>query len=128
MTAAARDKLLLLAPLLGVAALALVNPAGIGQTFCPVALVTGTACPGCGMTRAASHLVRGDFAQAFALHPLVVLIALQAVGAWVWYLLRRSGRVPPMRPAVVNALLIGTALALGLVWTLRYLSGTLPAV
>ena len=128
MTATWRDRVLLFGPLLGVAILASINPAGLGQTFCPVALFTGTASPGCGMTRAASHLVRGDFAQAFALHPLVVLIAVQAVGAWVWFLLRRSNRVPPMKPRVLNALLIGTALALGVIWVIRYGAGSLPPV
>ena len=40
---------------------------GIG---CPIRLVTGTPCPGCGMTRAWIAALHLDFAQAMRMHPL----------------------------------------------------------
>ena len=80
------------------------------------------------MTRAASYLVRGDIGAAFALHPLVVVVAVQVMGAWVWLLLRRTGRVKPMSTMLTNTLLIGTALALMAVWLVRFAAGTLPPV
>jgi hypothetical protein len=38
--------------------------------LCLVAILFHAPCPGCGMTRAALALLRGDFARAYALHPL----------------------------------------------------------
>lgn len=37
---------------------------------CPIRLLTGFACPGCGVTRAFFAALRLDFSGAFALHPL----------------------------------------------------------
>lgn len=128
MTATWRDRLFLAAPLLGLGVLLVVSPAADGPTICPFALCTGTACPGCGMTRAASSLIRGDFEGAMTLHPLVPLIALQLAAGWVWYLLRRSGRAQPLSTRAINAILIVTGLALLAVWAIRLSSGTLPPV
>jgi len=128
MTAVWRDRLILAAPLLGLSMLMVVSPASEGPTFCPFALCTGTACPGCGMTRAASALIRGDFDAAMTLHPLVPLVGLQLAIGWVWYLLTRSGRAQPLSSRTVNAILIGTGLVVLAVWVTRLLSGTLPPV
>lgn len=128
MTTVWRNRLFLAAPFLGALILAVITPSDDGPTVCPVALFTGTACPGCGMTRAASYLVRGDIGAAFALHPLVVVVAAQLVGAWAWFLLRRIGKVRPMPAVLTNTLLIGTALALMVVWVMRFAAGTLPSV
>jgi hypothetical protein len=128
MTAVWRDRLILAAPLLGLSILMVVSPASEGPTLCPFALCTGTACPGCGMTRAASALIRGDFDAAMTLHPLVPLVALQLAIGWVWYLLTRTGRTQPLSSRTVNAILIGTGLVLLGVWVTRLLSGTLPPV
>ena len=123
-----RDRLILTAPFVGALLLLMVSPTEDGPTFCPFALCTGTACPGCGMTRAASSLIRGDFGGAMALHPLVPFIGFQLAVGWVWYLLRRRDRVRPLSNRVLNAILIATALALVTVWVTRLLSGTLPPV
>ena len=40
---------------------------------CPVRLLTGWLCPGCGTLRAAHQLLRGNVAAALALNPLLVL-------------------------------------------------------
>lgn len=55
---------------------------------CPSRLLFGVSCPGCGMTRAVSALLRLDFSLAFEMHPLVFLLPLAAAA----YLLRR--RIP----------------------------------
>lgn len=128
MTATWRDRLIVGAPVLGVLLLLMVSPTEDGFTFCPFALCTGTACPGCGMTRAASSLIRGDFGGAMSLHPLVGLVGLQLAAGWVWYLLRRSGRFQPLSNRTLNVFLIGTAVALLAVWVVRLLSGSLPPV
>jgi hypothetical protein len=50
------------------------------HSLCVFANLTGTPCPGCGLTRAALALLRGDFAGATAIHPLI-WICLPLLGA-----------------------------------------------
>jgi hypothetical protein len=128
MTRIWRDRLILAAPILGVGLLLLVSPGEEGPTFCPFALCTGTACPGCGMTRAAASLIRGDLGGALALHPLVPIVGFQLAAGWTWYLMARRGRIQPVSSRVLNGILIATAVALLAVWLVRLLSGTLPPV
>jgi hypothetical protein len=128
MTSVWRDRLILLSPVAVVGALALAPAVEDGPTICPIALCTGVACPGCGMTRAATRLIRGDLGTALTFHPLIPAVALLAIGGWVWFILRRAGRVPPPSRALVNGILIVVAIALVGVWIARLLSGTLPAV
>ena len=122
------DRLALAAPIGLIGFLAVLSPDGEGPTVCPFALSTGIACPGCGMTRAASSLIRGDVSGALTLHPLAPLIATMALGGWLWYQLRRSGRVRPLPTRWVNGILIGTGVMLLGVWVARALTGTLPPV
>lgn len=123
-----RNRLLLAAPLVGVAFLVAFNPTDDGPTVCPFALCTGMACPGCGMTRAVSQLIRGNFGQALSYHPLAPLVFAQVVGGWIWLVLRRRNLVAPMSQRVVNIVLIGSAASLLVVWGIRLLTGSLPSV
>jgi hypothetical protein len=123
-----RNRLLLSAPILAAAFLSVAPIADDGPTVCPFALVTGTACPGCGMTRAAGYLIRGDLASALRYHPLVILVAVQALAGWGWWILRRNDTVEPVSTRITNALLIGTGASLLVVWLLRMLAGSLPPV
>jgi hypothetical protein len=41
---------------------------------CPMAIVLRVPCPGCGMTRAALALARGDLRAAWTLHPLAIVV------------------------------------------------------
>ena len=43
---------------------------------CPFRLLTGISCPGCGLTRALSALLKLDFTLAYEMHPLVFLLPL----------------------------------------------------
>lgn len=128
MTRAWRERLVLAAPVAVIGFLAVFTPSDDGPTVCPFALCTGTACPGCGMTRAMSHLIRGDLTTALSYHPLVPLIAVLSIGGWAWYLLRRWGRARPLPAYWVNAILIAVGLLLIAVWLVRALNGTLPPV
>ncbi|MGD2101408.1 MAG: DUF2752 domain-containing protein [Acidimicrobiia bacterium] len=128
MSATWRDRLILVAPFMGVAVLALVSPSDDSPTICPFALCTGTACPGCGMTRAATALIRGDVKAAFAYHPLVLAIGIEVILGWTWFMLRRTGRVGPMRNRTLNVILAITTVALIAVWIVRIATGTLPPV
>lgn len=62
---------------LGAASVAvfLVDPAGTHLLPpCPVYLLTGFYCPGCGSTRAVHQLLHGHFSEAFDLNPLAVVL------------------------------------------------------
>lgn len=123
-----RDRLILASPALAVLILAVIPAAEDGPTVCPLALFTGTACPGCGMTRAASRLLRGDLGAAMSFHPLVPAIIVVALGGWVWFLLRKTGRVQPLSNRVLNGILIAILTGLVAVWIARLATGTLPPV
>lgn len=123
-----RDRVILVSPFIAVFLLAVASPSDDGPTICPFALFGGIACPGCGMTRAASHLVKGDIGAALTYHPLVPLVALMAAAGWAWFVLRSSGRVKPMSQRALDLILIGSAVALVAVWVGRLATGTLPPV
>jgi len=128
MTLTRKDRLVLWSPFAVFGVFALVPIVEDGPTICPFALTTGMACPGCGMTRAAAQLFRGDIGAATTLHPLVPAIALLALGGWIWFWLRRTGRAQPMSSRVLNGILISTLIALVAVWIVRLATGGLPDV
>jgi hypothetical protein len=41
-----------------------------GPILCPLALLLGLPCPGCGLTRALCYATHGRFGEAFGFHPL----------------------------------------------------------
>ena len=41
--------------------------------FCPMVIIFGLPCPGCGTTRAAVYLLKGQFEEAFYINPSVFL-------------------------------------------------------
>lgn len=41
--------------------------------FCPMVIVTGLPCPGCGMTRAVFYFATGQFARGWEMNPLGIL-------------------------------------------------------
>lgn len=66
-------------------ALGLVGAAGLlillDAPTCPSAFFLGIPCPGCGLTRAAAALLRGDLRAAFGFHPLAFVLAPLFAGA-----------------------------------------------
>lgn len=46
------------------------------DAFCPLLVVTGFPCPGCGLTRAGMYLLRGDIFKAAALNPSIFFVVL----------------------------------------------------
>lgn len=96
--------------------------------MCPFALLTGVGCPGCGLTRAASALVRGDVAAAWEMHPLVLVAVAWLAVAWMVGFLRRRGRWVDLPGRTVARLLNVTGLLFVAVWLVRLATGTLPPV
>lgn len=72
------------AAMLGIAAVRPALPA-TDIVLCPLRRATGVPCPFCGMTRAVTALVHGDFPAALLSNPgalLVVAVALLVLVAW----------------------------------------------
>lgn len=113
---------------LGIGVFALSTASDDGPTLCPFALVTGIACPGCGMTRAAGRLLRGDLMGAVDYHPLVFLLLALAVAGGVWYVGYRWQRWRPLSSHWLNLGLVAVGAAFLSVWLVRLASGTLPVV
>lgn len=62
------------------------------HAFCPLVIVTGFPCPGCGMTRAFFYFLTGQFMRGWNLNPLALLWIL-----WVlWFLYRRYWCLKPV--------------------------------
>ncbi len=117
----------------GVAAVLLADAAGTddGPGVCVVRRCTGGYCPGCGMSRAARHLTRGEAGAAWSDHPWMVLIAVQVVVATALAVARLvTGR--SAWPAwldgrrVATIALVNVVVALG-IWVARLATGDIPA-
>jgi hypothetical protein len=52
----------------GLLFLAFSNPFDHSYTICPVKLISGYSCPGCGLGHAISFALRGDWEHSFAEH------------------------------------------------------------
>lgn len=50
----------------------------IFYSSCPFVMITGFPCPGCGLSRAGFSILRGEFLQAWYLHPFIYGIGLLA--------------------------------------------------
>lgn len=94
---------------------------------CVMRRVFGVACPTCGLTRAFAAIAHGDWARAWALHPLAPLVAAELAAAWaLWGVaIARGGWPLPRR--VTLATLIATGALIAGVWVARLATGSLPA-
>jgi hypothetical protein len=137
MTARAHDHRLLqkqhlhwlaLAPAAVLGLLTMASPSDDGPTICPMALLTGVACPGCGMSRAIAWMFRGDLERSVTYHPLAPLVVVIGLVALVWAVGRRfRGWKRPSTAFITAGLIVMGALLLA-VWMARLASGTLPPV
>jgi hypothetical protein len=119
-----------LAGLLGLGAAAVFTvwspPEEARYSICLTRRTTGMPCPACGMTRALAHLAKGEWAQAWAAHPMAPILGAQALLAWLyWGLAAWRGRTPSA-PAWLSAVVIGNAALLGVIWLIRLATGTVP--
>ena len=94
----------------------------VGPVLCPFRRCFKTPCPVCGSTRATLALVKGDIPSAFALNPMLVIIAGQAVACGA--LKASTGWQPSGRTLKIVGCLNGAGLVF--VWLARLRNGTLP--
>lgn len=97
-----------------------------GPGLCVFRHVTGGYCPGCGLTRSASHLMRGEVGAAWSDHPWLIFAVLQfAIMVGVWGVARRRARtIDWVRPAQILAVV--NAVALVSIWVIRLVDGSIP--
>ena len=70
-----------------------------GPVFCPMALLLGLPCPGCGITRALGHATHGRFLEAFTYHALWPLLLAYFTFLWIYKILEAVRGEPPKLPA-----------------------------
>ncbi len=84
--------------------------------------LTGLDCPGCGMTRALTALLRGELAKALTFHPLspIFLAIMTTLTAWAWYDLAHGSatleRMFERRGVVIG---VGLVVLVLLTWAVR---------
>lgn len=77
----------------GTAYVAAVDPStSNGFLPCPFRTLTGLWCPGCGLTRATHHLLRGDIGQALRYNLFVAPILAGLALTWLVWTLQAAGR------------------------------------
>ncbi|MDE5933452.1 MAG: DUF2752 domain-containing protein [Lachnospiraceae bacterium] len=75
------------------------------HAFCPMVIVTGLPCPGCGMTRSMFFLVTGRIGQSIWMHPMGIPIAgLILYFLWYRYILGRTAR--GMKVLIITAIVL----------------------
>lgn len=97
----------------------------IFHAFCPMVIVTGFPCPGCGMTRSLFFLATGRVGQSLWLHPMGVPIAvLIFYFLWNRYVLGRNAK--GMKVLVIAAIVL---LVILYIWRMRlYFPDRIPYV
>ncbi len=99
-----------------------VLPSVAGLPGCGFRLITGAPCPGCGMTRSLTSLLRGDAAAAFAWHPVGPVLAGLALTALALAAVEGSTGRPVLREALRRhgpRVAGWTVALLAICWTIR---------
>lgn len=78
--------------------------------ICPFRALTGLWCPGCGLTRATHHLLRGEIGRALHYNALVLVILAALAAAWLTWTLRAAGRDVRWAVPIRVQVLAGTVL------------------
>jgi hypothetical protein len=84
------------------AACAVQAVAGIpeGLVLCPIRLLTGHRCPGCGMGHAVVYAMRGDFAASFHCHVLGIPLVVVWTGWLAVEVFKKTRSGATMRPVL----------------------------
>lgn len=86
------------------------DPSSDGSRFpaCAFHQMTGLWCPGCGLTRATHHLLRGDLVGALGSNIFTPFVLIAIIGAW-WAWVRSSFGRPVSRPTAWTMSLVERA-------------------
>lgn len=97
----------------------------IFHAFCPMVIVTGLPCPGCGMTRSLFFLATGRVGQSLWIHPMgVPIAALVFYFLWNRYVLGRNAK--GMKVLVIVAIVL---LVILYIWRMRlYFPDRIPYI
>ena len=78
------------------------------HTICPMQLIFGLPCPGCGLTRAATLLITGHFAQSFQMHPFLIAWILMAAdwGLSRYVFMRKAKELPVLLGLVLIGMVV----------------------
>lgn len=88
-----------------------------GPVICPMPLVLGIPCPGCGFTRATALVTHGHFVEAIAFHPLIPFLLLYLAFLWVYKIVECVRGEPPRLPtSKIGGVALGIMLGF---WVLR---------
>ena len=99
------------------------EPGDDGTVICPTRRLCGVWCPGCGMTRAVGHLVRGDWNRSLTYHPLAPAVLVQVVLGWLVFAGVRLGLWARPKRSLINLVLVLNVIALVVVWAYRFNAG-----
>lgn len=99
---------------------------GPETTLCLFRRTTGIPCPGCGLTRAAGHLARGEWGEAWIDHPFIYLLGAEAAAGWAIWGATLAGHRLPRLQAALPGVALAQAGALGALWLGRLATGTVP--
>ena len=93
-------------------------------TTCPMVLITGLPCPGCGMTRAFFRFLHLDFSGAWEIHPFIYPFLIFVI----WFGIRRYiYGIDDTEKVWKIAAAIGILMILFYIWRmLRYFPGNPP--
>lgn len=95
----------------------------LGLPECTVQILWNRPCPGCGMTTAFAHLVRGQWQAAARANPAGVLLGVVCAGLipWIWLSVWRGETIGVDRPLeTLLGLVIATSVVTLLIWGLRF--------
>ena len=94
----------------------LFDPAAPFFPRCPIKMMTGVDCPGCGSQRALHALLDGRFAEAFAFNPLLFLLGPYACTVIIleWF----PQRHPRLRTALTSTTAIAAIMVAIVAWTI----------
>ncbi|MGO5052250.1 DUF2752 domain-containing protein [Lachnospiraceae bacterium LCP25S3_G4] len=79
----------------------------IWNSICPMVIITGIPCPGCGLTRAAKLLLQLRFADAWKMHPFIYPIVMLAVLFFIFrYVLDKRINILIVLTVILGGLMI----------------------
>lgn len=93
--------------------------------YCPMVLITGMPCPGCGLTRAFISLIKLDIASAIEYNPTIFL--------WIVFVLAavylRYVRGKSLKTLIVPLIVVYSVTIIVYIWRMKYMfPGKIPMV